>query len=324
MYKNIVIFILSITCFQNAFANKIAIGVGAHDEAEFFQEDLVARALQELGYYVPPIMRAGYAMIYQALKYNQVQWMAYYWEPGHNNFIDKKKLIVFDNIFISDCDQGYVIDKKTADKYNIKYLSQLQDPKLAKIFDKDYDNKADLIACNPGWFCDDVINNHIKYLKLNNNINQNKGSYDAIMLNGLQYLRNNEPFFAYVFTPHWSAEQYKLNKLTIKLELEPNNNQNHNKKFNKYNYGKYGFKKAIMRIVANKKWAKQNADASKLFSLMQIPIADINYAVAKIKQGNNSPSDIRELTNNWIAKNKKLFYSWIKEAKKSSKNELVN
>ena len=43
--------------------------------------------------------------------------------------------------------QGYLIDKKTRDKYGIKSIEQLKDPKLAKLFDIDGDGKADLTGC---------------------------------------------------------------------------------------------------------------------------------------------------------------------------------
>lgn len=50
--------------------------------------------------------------------------------------------------------QGYLIDKKTADKYHITNIEQLKDPKIAKLFDANNDGKADLTGCNPGWGCE--------------------------------------------------------------------------------------------------------------------------------------------------------------------------
>lgn len=47
--------------------------------------------------------------------------------------------------------QGYLIDKKTADEYKITHISQLSDPKLAKLFDSNGDGKADLVGASAGW-----------------------------------------------------------------------------------------------------------------------------------------------------------------------------
>ena len=47
--------------------------------------------------------------------------------------------------------QGYLIDKRTADKLNIKSVMDIK--KHAKTFDANGDGKADMVACPPGWGC---------------------------------------------------------------------------------------------------------------------------------------------------------------------------
>ena len=49
---------------------------------------------------------------------------------------------------------GYLIDKKTAEKYHITNIEQLKDPKIASLFDANGDGKADMTGCTPGWGCD--------------------------------------------------------------------------------------------------------------------------------------------------------------------------
>jgi len=46
--------------------------------------------------------------------------------------------------------QGYLIDKKTSDKYGITNLEQFKDPKIAKLFDTNGNGKANLCCTNPG------------------------------------------------------------------------------------------------------------------------------------------------------------------------------
>ena len=72
--------------------------------------------------------------------------------------------------YVSGAAQGYLIVKKTAEKYGITNIGQLKDPKIAKLFDADGDGKADLTGCNPGWGCELVIENQLSAYKLNDNV----------------------------------------------------------------------------------------------------------------------------------------------------------
>ncbi|MGS9059260.1 glycine betaine ABC transporter substrate-binding protein, partial [Salmonella enterica subsp. enterica serovar Infantis] len=49
-------------------------------------------------------------------------------------------------VFVSGAALGYLIDKKTAEQYNITNISQLNVPKIAKIFDTNGDGKADMMG----------------------------------------------------------------------------------------------------------------------------------------------------------------------------------
>lgn len=51
--------------------------------------------------------------------------------------------------YVSGAAQGYLIDKKTADKYKITNIAQLKDPKFAALFDADGNGKADLAGVTP-------------------------------------------------------------------------------------------------------------------------------------------------------------------------------
>ena len=58
--------------------------------------------------------------------------------------------------------QGYLIDKKTADRLNIKSVLDIK--KHAKQFDANNDGKADMVACPPGWGCEKQITKHFAEL----------------------------------------------------------------------------------------------------------------------------------------------------------------
>src|SRR5690606_23635802 len=127
---------------------------------ESFQTLLVSRALTQLGYDVQPIKEVEYPMSYLAVASGDATFIANHWNPHHSEFYknaggDSK--LSRKGVYSAGAAQGYMIDKKTADQYKITHLSQLTDPKLAKLFDLNGDGKADLIGPGAGWGGEAVV-----------------------------------------------------------------------------------------------------------------------------------------------------------------------
>ncbi|MDW2035234.1 glycine betaine/L-proline ABC transporter substrate-binding protein ProX, partial [Vibrio sp. 665] len=127
---------------------------------ETFQTLIVNRALEALGYDVQPTKEVDYNVGYTSIAKGDATFLAVGWFPLH---ADKYTMSGGDDKFfregqyVSGAAQGYLIDKKTAEKYGITNIGQLKDPKLAKLFDANGDGKADLTGCNPGWGCEMVV-----------------------------------------------------------------------------------------------------------------------------------------------------------------------
>ena len=120
---------------------------------ETFQTMLVTRALDKLGYDVQPIKEVQYPMAHLAVANGDATFMANHWNPHHAEFYksaggDDK--LSRKGVYTAGAAQGYMIDKKTADKYKITHVSQLTDPKLARLFDTNGDGKADLVGPSAG------------------------------------------------------------------------------------------------------------------------------------------------------------------------------
>ena len=80
------------------------------------------------------------------------------------------------------------------------------------------------------------------------------------------------------------------------------------------NGANYGFPVNTMHIVANKAWAEKNPAAATLFSVMKLPIADINAENAMMHEGHASEADINGHVDGWIKAHQPLFDSWVKAA----------
>lgn len=153
---------------------------------ETFQTSIVNRALEELGYDVQPTKEVDYNVAYTSIAKGDATFLAVGWFPLH---ADKYKISGGDDKFyrqgqyVSGAAQGYLIDKKTAEKYGITNIGQLKDPKVAKLFDANGDGKADLTGCNPGWGCEMVIEHHLGAYQLEDTVTHNQGNYAAIIAN---------------------------------------------------------------------------------------------------------------------------------------------
>ena len=107
---------------------------------ETFQTLIVNKALQALGYTVKPTKEVDYNVGYTSIAEGDATYLTVGWFPLH---ADKYTMAGGDEKFfrkghyITGAAQGYLIDKKTAEKHGITNIGQLTDPKLAKLFDAD-------------------------------------------------------------------------------------------------------------------------------------------------------------------------------------------
>lgn len=144
----------------------------------------MAKALEKLGYEVEPIKEVDYNVAYASIANGDATYLAVSWVPLHDaqyNAAGGDKVFYRQGDYVVNAAQGYLIDKKTAEKYKITNIDQLKDPKIAKLFDTDGNGKADLTGCNPGWGCEAAINNHLKAYGLEKTVEHNQGNYAAMM-----------------------------------------------------------------------------------------------------------------------------------------------
>lgn len=177
---------------------------------ESFQTELVNRALVKLGYDVQPTDEVEYNIAYTSIASGDATYMAVNWDPLQTDMYQSAggdKKFYRQGAYITNAAQGYLIDKKTADQYHISDISQLKDPKLAKLFDADGDGKADLAGCEPGWVCGNVINTHIKAYGLSNTVTQNQGNYSAIIADTLTRYKQGKPVLYFTWTPYWVSDE---------------------------------------------------------------------------------------------------------------------
>ena len=284
---------------------------------ETFQTMLVDRALAALGYETLPIKEVEYPTAHIAVANGDATFMAVHWDPLHQDFYDHAggdaKLMRLGQ-YAGPAAQGYLIDKATADKYNITNIDQLRDPNLAKLFDHDGDGKADLTGCNPGWGCEAMIENHMDAYKLRETVKHVQGSYPALMADTIGRFQRGDAILYYTWTPYWVSGVLVPGKDVVWLQVPFSSNPE--KVNTRLDDGSdYGFAVNTTRIVVNRTWAEHNPAAAKLFEVMRLPIADIDAQNERMRSGENSQADIARHTAGWIKFHQAEFDDWIAQAR---------
>ncbi len=237
---------------------------------ETFQTLIVNKAMEALGYDVKPTKEVDYNVGYTSIANGDATYLAVGWFPLH---ADKFTMAGGDKVFyrkgdyISGAAQGYLIDKKTADKYKITNIGQLTDPKLAKLFDANGDGKADLTGCNPGWGCELVIEEQLDAFKLRDTVTHNQGNYAAIIADTISRYKKGDSILYYTWTPYWVSGVLVPGKDVVWLEVPfsalPGERKNVDTTL--ANGKNYGFEMNSMKIVANKAFTQANPAAANLF-----------------------------------------------------------
>lgn len=91
-----------------------------------FQTEIINIGLERLGYKTAPLVAVAYPALYTAVANGDLDIAPVFGEPGHNEFYKnaggEEKLEKVGLLF--PIIQGYQIDKKTADQYQIRNLQQ--------------------------------------------------------------------------------------------------------------------------------------------------------------------------------------------------------
>ncbi len=168
----------------------------------------------------------------------------------------------------------------------------------------------------PGWGCEAVINHQIDAYGLSKTVTHNRGNYAAMMADTIARYKEGKPVLYYTRTPYWVSDVLKHGKDVVWLQVPfsslPGEQKNIDTKL--ANGANYGFPVNTMHIVANKARAEKNPAAATLFSVMKLPIADINAENAMMHEGHASEADINGHVDGWIKAHQPLFDSWVKTA----------
>ncbi len=293
---------------------------------EQFLTEIVNIGLEKLGYEVKDIKLADYAALNLTVANGDLTYTTGFYTPSHTEFFEKaggeEKLEGFGSLVVGGGMQGILADKKTAQQYGFKNLEQLQDPKLAKLFDSDGDGKANLAGCQAGWNCNIQINHHIEVYGLKDTVEQDQGAYSALLADVTTRHGRGEPVLYYAYSPHWILQVLKPDEDSVWLEVPftslPGELAKSTEADTTINGKNLGHNLLIQKIVASQEFVDANPDAKRWFELVQVPAADVNAESLRIRDGEGSDEDIRRHAEKWVEQNQELFNGWLEDAKNAA------
>ena len=296
----------------------------------FLQAAIYRALLIELGYDVSDPAQATLAPVtfYPALARGEYDFWVNGWFPHHDNLARNS----FQSGIASPVGwqmqsgglQGFVVDKATADAYGITKLDDIgNNPRLAALFDLDGDGKADLMGCNHGWGCREIINDTIAANGWRDTIEQVSAEHATLFSDSVQRHRRGQALLQYVWSPSSLPAQLVPGTDVIWLSLDnplPARNGVANLPVHQCpgQPCKLGFTPADIRVVARNDFLAANPAAAKLFELVAISPYDVSQHSLQSDRGSNTEFDVRAAAHRWIAANRAKVDVWLTAARTAS------
>jgi glycine betaine/proline transport system substrate-binding protein len=309
--RYLVSIIVALTISSNANAVDVRMAKANWDTG-YFQAEIYKQALEKMGYTVSEPKAMKPAVFYLAAAAGDLDLWVNGWFGTHDTYIEeaKGKVKAVGNVMPKGGLQGYLIDKKSADKFGIKTVMDIK--KHAKQFDSNNDGKADMVACPPGWGCEKQITKHFAELGLGDFINPVQADYSASMADAIAKYKNGKSVLFYTWTPNWTVGALELGKDIVWIEVPYSQTKSvkvPNATKSKINMG---FGADDIRPAANVDFLKANPKIEKMLKKASIPLADVAAQNMKMNAGEKSEKAIKKHANAWIKANQSKFDSWVK------------
>lgn len=292
-------------------------------DTEYFLAEIYYQLLTELGYDVthPENNELGAELFYQALDQGDLDLWANGWFPLHDPFFEETTNAVKVGTMIpAGGFNGYLIDKATADEYDITSFEQIaENPELNALFDFDGDGRADLVGCDAGWGCFEAIEQHLADTSYDETVNHLSAQYSVLMTDLLARYERGESVFFYTWTPNWTVGALVPGEDVVWLEApsHPHGNEPIDGVVGcagDLDPCHTGWNADDIQVVANADFLAANPAAAALFEAVEIPLADSADQNLRMQDGEDSLADVARHAQEWIDGNRPLVDEWLDAA----------
>ncbi len=296
----------------------------------WFQTAIYSQMLRELGYDVTEPMTLDNPAFYQSVAFGDVTMWVDGWFPLHNTYRDtfEQGAEIVGAIAKGGALQGYLVDKAAVEKFDIKTLEDFKRDDVKEAFDRDGDGKADLVACPPGWGCEEAIEHHLDAYELRDHVNPIKANYSAAMADAVAAREAGEPIFYYTWTPNWTVNELKPGEDVLWIEVPFVDLVETEKGLEDAatvagvegcvsDPCQLGYVGNDIVPVVNSEFLAANPAVKALFEAAEIPLPDIYAQNAQMNAGDQNVAAHAEA---WIAENREQVDGWLATAREAAAN----
>ena len=232
--------------------------------------------------------------------------------------VEAKGIIKNIGVNTPDSQQAFYVDKTTADKYNLKSVEDMKDPKIAQLFkDPENPSKGRLTSCISGWTCYSV--NLVKlheYGLSDLYTNFDPGSGGALDAAVAGAFAKKKPIFTYYWAPTGLMGKVDLvrlkepkfdsdcwNKMSVVVEKIKADGPDAYTKSCACEYRDMALTKSVLTT-----WAAAHPAETKFLSQYTIPTATVNKMLAFYED--ESDGDM-ELTAKEYLKSESDWTKWV-------------
>jgi ABC-type proline/glycine betaine transport system substrate-binding protein len=189
----------------------------------WFQAEVYRELLQQLGYRVNEPQTLENETFYRQAAQGKVDLWASGWFPLHDRYLNQEDIsgriepVGFE--VPGGAIQGYMVDRATAERLNVRSLADLSRSEVTAAFDYTGDGIADLVGCNADWACAEIINHHLQEYDLTEVVDHIQADYAPLMEETVARLRRKEPVLFYTWTPNWTVSQLVPGEDVVWLEV---------------------------------------------------------------------------------------------------------
>ena len=292
----------------------------------WFQAEVYRQLLERLGYKVEGPVTMDNAEFYEAVAAGEVDLWANGWFPLHESLLNAHSGAErVGTQVLGGALQGYFADAATAAQHGIGGLADLADPDIAELFDIDGNGKADLIGCNVGWSCAEIIDHHIAAYGLGDTVEQVSADYSPLMTQVVARFDQGLPVLFYTWTPNWTVGHLVPGRDVVWLEtpfpsLPPSQAQSEHRTLVSSVAGcpsdpcATGWPPNDIAVVANSAFLDANPPVRILLEEVSIPLEAILVQNAALIGGLGDPEDIVNQAASWIEANARTADEWLRRA----------
>ncbi len=292
----------------------------------WFQAEIAAQLLQELGYRIDGPTTMENDTFYRAVGRGEVDLWVNGWFPLHDALLAANPGATALGFEVrGGALQGYMADRDTVERLGIETLADLADPDIAEVFDTDGDGRADLIGCNLDWTCGPIVDHHLEAYGLADAVTQTKGDFGPLMRATIDRQRAGLPVLFYTFTPNWTVGQMvpgvdvvwipaPFPSLPVDIADQEPRTIVPGVDGCLTDPCSMGYPPNDIRSVGGTAFLADNPAVESLLSQLEISLDDISDQNAVMIRGEDSAADITGHARRWITDNRGDVDRWLDTA----------